>query len=117
MSDAPRMDCIVVLPAARPDRPRAAAHRRPARAYASPEGWLGLDAQLVERGVEVGRITVDPVRPRGGQLIGAVAAGEKPHAEHPRPSRGEEVPDGVADHVTVADGHPEALLTGEEQVR
>ena len=47
-------------------------------------------------------IAIDPERARSPQLVLAVAAGQQADAEHPRPTRRQQVPDRVADDVAVA---------------
>src|SRR6202007_2247086 len=55
--------------------------------------------------------------PPAQQLAGPVAAAEEADAEHAGPPGGEEVPDGIADHVAVLRFDAERLLAGEEEVR
>ena len=50
---------------------------------------------------ELTRVSVDAKRAGAGQLVLSVAAAEHADAEHPRPPCSEQVPDGVADDVTL----------------
>src|SRR5579864_2695089 len=75
------------------------------------------DAQLVEMAQKGGGIVVDPVRAGLRQLLPAVAAGEQPDPQRPRPAGRQHVPHAVADHEAVAGGEAEPLGGGQEQVR
>ena len=67
--------------------------------------------------MELGGVLVHAEGTRGQQLVGPVAAAEEADAEHAGPPGGEEVPDGIADHVAVLRFDAERLLAGEEEVR
>src|SRR5215217_8175582 len=75
------------------------------------------NADLVEVVEQVLRIVVDPVGARADQLFAPVAAGEQTDAERARSSRGQQVPDAVADDHAGADLGPDPLGRGQEQIR
>src|ERR671931_703137 len=74
-------------------------------------------AYLVQRLPELTRVSVDAKGAGAGQLVLSVAAAENADAEHPRPACSEQVPDGVADHVTLLGGDGELRGAGKEEVR
>ena len=86
-------------------------------AMASGLGRLCVEAELVERAVQLGRVVVDAEGARLEELVGAVAAAQEADAEHPRAAGGEEIPDGVADDVAVVRLDAERGGAGEEQIR
>jgi hypothetical protein len=67
--------------------------------------------------VKLGRISIDAECSRSCELILAVAAAQQSDAEHSRTTRSQEIPDRIADDITVVDGDAEALLTIEEEIR
>src|SRR6266576_1752811 len=78
----------------------------------SPPGSCGMptlrtpgsaDAELVERGEQLGGVSVDAEGAGRGQLVLAVTARQQADAQHPGATRREQVPDGVADHVAIRD--------------
>jgi hypothetical protein len=75
-----------------------------------------LEPELVDRGVQLVDAAVDAERAGPEQLVLAVAAGEDADAEHPGSTGREEVPDRIADDVTVPDRDGEPFLAGEEEV-
>ena len=67
--------------------------------------------------MEIRRIAIDTERARGGELVPAVSARQQANTEHPGPSRGEQIPHRVADHIAVPDLDAELLLASQEQIR
>src|SRR5439155_21635896 len=79
-------------------------------------GPLRQHAELIERAMELGGVAIDTEGAGAGELVVAVASAQQADAQHARASRREEIPHGIADHVTVFDLHAEAPLAGEEQI-
>ena len=63
------------------------------------------------------RITIDAECARARELILAVASAQEAEAKHSGPTCGEQVPDRIADDVTIVDGNAEELLTTEKEIR
>ena len=86
-------------------RARRAAPLLPGRSAASSRRHMvarsGVEAELVERAVELGGVVVDAEGAGREELVGAVAAAQEADREHLRAAGGEEIPDGVADDVAV----------------
>src|SRR5216684_266594 len=78
--------------------------------------WSVQHAQLVQPGVQFGGVAVDAIGAGADQLVLAIAAAQHADAQHGGAPGGEEVPDGVADHVAVLGRDAETLLAGEEEV-
>src|SRR5256885_6273530 len=66
--------------------------------------------------MEIRGVAIDPECSRRGELVPAIPAREEADAQHPRATRGEEVPHRVADHVAVTNVDAELLLTPQKQV-
>src|SRR5579871_6211672 len=77
----------------------------------------GQDAQLIQRAQQIGGIPIDTKRAGPAQLILAIPPTEQTDREHPRPSRGQQVPGGIADHITLASLNAEPGLAFQKQIR
>src|SRR5947208_9357086 len=67
--------------------------------------------------MQLRRVVVDAKGTRVEEFVRAVAATPEPDAEHAGAAGREQVPDRVADHVTVLRPNAKGRLTGEEEVR
>src|SRR4029079_17053721 len=75
------------------------------------------DAELVERVAQLVGVAIDPKSSGSSQLVLAVAAAQQADAEHSGPTRGQQIPDGVADHITLGGLNAETLCAGQEEIR
>jgi len=67
--------------------------------------------------MELGDVAIDAERACADQLVLAIPAGEHAHAQHVRPSSGEQIPDRIADDVAVLGGDSQPPLAFQEEIR
>ncbi len=73
-----------------------------------------LDPQLVQRRA-VRRLAIDAERPPPGARLRRIRRVSRPTPSMPRPPGGQQVPDGVADHVPLVGGDAHPLLARQEE--
>src|ERR1035441_173741 len=91
--------------------------RRLAQRHMRRESIRPADAEFVQVRERVDGVRINAIGSGPLQLLLAITAGKQSDTDRSGALRGQQVPDAVADHDRVVNGHPPPLGRGQEQVR